>query len=276
VDGVQRASQAWIGVPGSPSTVQNLSIGQYPGTAQPYFSGTLDDVRVYARALSAAELQMLSASPLTDPVGYWKFDEGSGTAAADASSNGSIGTLTNGPTWIPGKLGQALSFDGVDDSVQVAAISALNSYPLTVAFWMKTDNATGLHGIVNKYFPGSFNGYQVFINNGNLCAWYFKDASSYVWDGSACAMSTPGYADNQWHHVALVVDAAGGRLHVDGVQKAGQAWTGTPGNPSTPQELSLGQYPGTAQPYFSGVLDDVRIYARALSAAELSVIATAP
>jgi hypothetical protein len=49
-------------------------------------------------------------------VGWWKFDEGSGTVAYDSSGNGNDGNLTNGPTWTTGKIGGALSFDGVNDS----------------------------------------------------------------------------------------------------------------------------------------------------------------
>jgi Concanavalin A-like lectin/glucanases superfamily/Bacterial Ig domain len=276
VDGAQKAAQPWTGIPGSTSTPQGLSLGQYPGTARPYFSGALDDVRIYAQALGAADVAALSVAPPPGPVGYWKLDESSGTTAADASGGGNTGTLVNGPAWVPGKLGQALAFDGVNDSVQIPHADALNAYPLTVAFWMKTGNIAGLHGIVNKYFPGSLNGYQVFMSNGNLCAWYFRDGSDYVWDGSACTLSVPGYADDQWHHVAFVVDPAGARLYVDGVQKASQRWTGVAGRASTLQGLSFGQYPGTAQPYFSGALDDVRTYSRALTAAELTAIFNAP
>jgi hypothetical protein len=172
-------------------------------------------------------------------VGYWNLDEGSGTLAADSSGNGNSGTLMNGPLWTAGKKDQALSFDGIDDYVSVPHTYALNAYPLTVAFWMKT-NATGLSGIVNKYFPGSLNGYQVFLNSGNLCAWYFKDASNYIWDGTGCTLMTPGINDNQWYHVAFVVDATGGRLYVDAVEKASWPWTGIPGATSTTQALSLG------------------------------------
>jgi len=112
----------------------------------------------------------------------------------------------------------------------------------------------------------------VFMNGGSLCAWYFKDASNYIWDGSECTLMTPGYADGQWHHVAFVVDASGGWLYVDGALKASRGWTGAPGAASTIQELSIGRYPGTTKPYFPGSIDDARIYNRALSATEVSIL----
>jgi len=75
--------------------------------------------------------------------------------------------------------------------------------------------------------------------------------------------------------VAFVVDAAGGRLYVDGVLKATQPWTGVPGATSTTQPLGLGVYPDSTGPnnYFPGSLDDVRIYERALSAGEVQALA---
>jgi hypothetical protein len=203
-------------------------------------------------------------------VGYWKFDEGSGSTVTDSSGNGNNGTRMNGVAWTTGKLNRALFFDGINDYVNIPHKSMQNVYPVTVAAWIKTSSTAGLKGIVNKYYPGSMNGYQVFMNGGNLCAWYFRDATNYVWDGSGCTLMTPGYNDNQWHQVVLVVDAGGGRLYVDGVQKAGQGWTGTPGGSSTTQNLSVGRYPGTASPYWPGVADDVRLYNYALSATEIT------
>jgi len=225
---------------------------------------------------AAATVTVFNANNGTVPglIGYWKFDEGSGTTTSDASGNGNTATLINGPSWVPSGINGTLSFDGVNDYVNVPHTPTQDAYPLTVAVWIKT-NATGLHGIANKYFPGSLNGYQVFTNAGNLCAWYFKDASNYIWDGSGCTLQTPGYNDNQWHHVVFVVTASGGRLYVDGTRKTTQVWTGTPGASSTTQNINLGQYPGTATPFFPGLLDDVRIYNRALSAAEVSALFSA-
>jgi hypothetical protein len=212
-----------------------------------------------------------SAGQGSGPIGHWMLDETSGALAADASGNGGTGTLLNGPLHVPGRLGEALSFDGVNESVSVPHAAVLDAYPLTVSLWVSTAADT-LSGLVNKYLPSSMSGYQVFTSGGNLCAWYFRDASNYVWDGSACTLATPGFNDGQWHHVALVVDASGGRLFVDGTQRASQPWTGTPGPTTTTQGLSLAKYPGTAQPCLPGRLDDVRIYSRALGASEVSTL----
>jgi hypothetical protein len=197
--------------------------------------------------------------------------EGSGTTTADASGNGFTGSLVNGPAWITGPLDQALAFDGVDDYVAIPHARTLDPYPLTLAVWLRT-TATGLHGVVNKYLPSSFNGYQIFVNNGRLCAWYLKDARNYVWDGSGCSLATPGYADGLWHHLAFVVDTAGGRLYVDGSLKASLPWTGTPGPTSTTAHLGFARYPGIATPHLPGALDDVRLYDRALTAEEVAAL----
>jgi sialidase-1 len=100
-----------------------------------------------------------------------------------------------------------------------------------------------------------------------------------VYDGGGCTLSTAGYADNTWHHVVYVVDAAGGRLYVDGQQRASRAWTGPPGAPTTTEGVRVARYVGAfgGVEYASGGIDDVRIYKRALSAAEIAALyASAP
>jgi hypothetical protein len=251
-----------------------LAHAQSPGGLA---AGTLYHVRARSRdaagnlAVSGDFTFTTAASPGqgAGPVGHWMLDESSGSLAADASGNGGTGTLLNGPLRVPGRLGAALSFDGVDESVSVPHAAVLDAYPITVSLWMSTSAGT-LSGLVNKYLPSSMSGYQVFTSGGNLCAWYFRDAANHVWDGSGCTLATPGFNDGQWHHVAFVVDASGGRLFVDGVLRASRPWTGTPGPTTTAQGISLAKYPGTVLPCLPGRLDDVRIYNRALGASEVS------
>jgi hypothetical protein len=62
---------------------------------------------------TSSYIPIAHANITTGLVGHWKFDEGSGITAGDSSGNNNTGTLTNGPTWTTGKLGGALSFDGI-------------------------------------------------------------------------------------------------------------------------------------------------------------------
>src|SRR3989442_10796696 len=89
-------------------------------------------------------LQATPPPPATNPIAYWKFDDGSGTLAADSSGNGFNGTLVNGPLWVAGRIGQGLSFDGVDDYADVPSAPALATFPPTAPAWVKTSD-TGLH-----------------------------------------------------------------------------------------------------------------------------------
>jgi hypothetical protein len=243
-------------------------------------SGLNPDTLYHYRIISGDSFGRLSTSMdytfttlAPDPsglVGFWEFSD-TDAVARDSTSNHLDGLLMAGAAWSSGWLGQGIQFDGVDDHVLIDADPALNSYPLTIVVSVKTA-ATGLHGIVNKYFPGAMNGYQLFTNGGNLCAWYFKDATNSVFDGTNCTLAVPGLNDNQWHHVAFVVNASGGALFVDGSLKTTLPWTGTPGPTSSLERLSFGRYPQTAAPYLPGTLDEVRVYARALAPEEVKAL----
>jgi hypothetical protein len=262
---------------GSVTTLDTGLVRAHVRTPGGLAAGTLYHCRARSRDAAgnlavSADCTFTTASqlpPSTGLVGHWKLDEASGSLALDSSGNGGTGMLLNGPLHVTGRLGAALLFNGVNEAVSIPHAAVLDAYPITISLWMSTTAGT-LGGLVNKYLPASFSGYQVFSSGGNLCAWYFRDASNYVWDGSGCTLATPGVNDGQWHHVAFIVDAAGGRLFVDGTLRMTQSWTGTPGATTTTQSLRLAQYPGTAAAFLPGRIDDVRIYNRALSAADVS------
>lgn len=210
------------------------------------------------------------------------LDEGAAsTLFTDASGSGNHGSCvgTGCPTsGVTGKLGRALSFDGLTHMVSIKHNATLNAFPLTVAAWFKTGSTSGVVGLINKYVANSYNGYNVFINNGNVCAWYIKDGSNFVYDGSGCTFNIPGFNDNTWHHVAYVVDSSGGKLYLDGIQKGTtRPWTGVAGGPTTLQDVRLGHYPGAfgGAEYFSGLLDEVRIYNAALTASQIGALVAA-
>ena len=110
----------------------------------------------------------------------------------------------------------SLSFDGVDDSVDCGGAVPFNIYPLTISAWINTTQTSGTQGVITKYHSGSRNGYNLYIENGSLGAFYFKDVSNHVYDDINGGLNGGMIADGLWHHVAFVVDNDGGRLYVDG------------------------------------------------------------
>src|SRR5262245_18641157 len=91
------------------------------------------------------------ANGQADLVAHWKFDESSGSTPADATSNRNDGKLTNGPTWASGYIGGALSFDGVNDYVEVPNSASLGiTTDITLAAWVKRAALGDYGGIVAK------------------------------------------------------------------------------------------------------------------------------
>jgi hypothetical protein len=270
VDGAPKASRPWTGGPGPASTTQEVALGHYAGASSPAFvAGTVDELRLYGRALVGEEVRQLYAAgvpPAIDAslIVHLKMDEPTGTAVSDSSGSGNAGSLMNGAARTNGISGKGIALDGMNDYVRIPHKAALDAFPLTAALWFKTTASSGLKGLVNKYVASSNDGYQIFLNKGTLCAWYFKSTASAVYDGTGCTLATPGYNDGRWHHVVFVVDATGGRLYVDGVLRATRPWTGPPGPPSTTREIRLGHY----TTYLAATIDELRVYSRALTAAE--------
>lgn len=113
-------------------------IGQWNNTYK--FTGSVDKVRVYNRALSASEVfSLYHYAP--GPVGYWKLDEAQDSTANDNSGYGHTGTLVNSPAWTTGKYGGALSFNGAGSNNQEIQINDTDALDLTSNFtaqaWIK-------------------------------------------------------------------------------------------------------------------------------------------
>lgn len=176
--------------------------------------------------------------------------------------------LSNAPDVREPAAGHALSFDGVDDSVEVAHHDSLNAFPLTVSFWVKTTstliNATGL---VNKYVDGSFNGWTIFLSEGRLHGWYFRNRTDRVFPTNL-GLDGGFIADGRWHHVAFVVDQTGGRFFVDAVERASAPWSGVAGPATTTRAVQFGRY-NTYPVALQGTLDDISIWNRSFSSYEV-------
>jgi hypothetical protein len=279
VDGVLRSSVGWLGAAGAVTSVAPLQIGRYDDYPNS-FAGEVDEVTIWNRALTASELNHLKHRRLSGAeeglLAYYGFDEPDGLVAENRAGAEHAGGLEHGPVRVASEVpvvlepvaGSSLKLDGVDDYVAVPHATALNAYPLTVTAWVRTArNAPQVDALVSKYTESALNGYSLFLYNGRLRAWYFRDSANRIWDG-ALGIDGGFIADGEWHHVALVVNATRGELIVDGVLRGSLNWQGTPGSPTAVDALQVGRY-WTYGNGWLGQVDEVTLWSIALSPAQI-------
>jgi YD repeat-containing protein len=214
----------------------------------------------------------------TGLVGWWKFDEGTGTSAADSSGSGNTGTLLNGPTWTTGQIGAgALTFNGGTGEVAVSASSTLaNLYAtgLTVSAWIKPTGAGGggAGRIVDKDNQGAG---WFFSMSGPTVVKFVSDQDA---KGVTSLVSSTPISLNTWQHVlATWTGTAGGKnmdIYINGVKSDGAITDGTgPEASDQATPLTIGNRQVDKARGFAGAIDDVRIYNRVLSASEIQALA---
>jgi hypothetical protein len=203
-------------------------------------------------------------------VAHWRLDD-SGTMASDASGQGNIGLLRNNGVWVkPGFPASffnpgALRFDGVDDYVEITnkTIPAGNARK-SISLWFNPVAPGGLaiRTLIALTNDTADAGIQLGIDHGRLAAWFYGSAFP--------LLATTQLVDESWHHAAYTYDGAQHRLYLDGVAvpemvtevpKAGAAL-----------RVRLGSYQVPSEVY-AGLMDDVRIYSRALEPAEVATLA---
>ena len=272
----------------APNVPANFTIGGTNTGAQP-FIGSLDDLRLYNRALSAQEVALLYASGQvysahsnasattglnSGLVGYWTFDGPSVNWATgvvkDVSGNGNNGLMTGPSTStspVAGKIGQALNFNGTSSYIDLAAPTVLQSDSVfTVSAWARAtsygvnpaavairfnQDANNLF-ILYPYDNFSGNGARVFFNTITIID-----------------QNNGAIADGKWHHFLFVSrSATDHQLFVDG-QSVGTSVTSKT-LPASLTDVTIGAWNPTNGQYYSGGIDDVRIYNRALSSQEIA------
>lgn len=205
----------------------------------------------------------------SDQVAFYRFDGD----ATDASGNGRNGepTALTFQTNRFGFGGSAGSFDGVASRVGIPFPSVFNRLPVTVSAWVDIGNNPGTDiGLVSNYYNASANGWGLFVTGDFVRAWYYGPSGSVPTD----FLNTPTLPKGTWKHLVATFDSSGGRLYVDGQQVAARGWSGS-SNPST---SSLGLLIGEtlsqqgSRRNFKGSIDDVRVYGRALSVAEVKAL----
>ena len=199
-------------------------------------------------------------------VGYWPFDEGKGNIAYDASGNGLDGTLNGNPKWIAGHLDGALDFDGNDDFVEIRDDPRLGlTDAITIAAWTNMRaTASGEMAIVSKGgWAANDLPYELTETPGDVIFWQFYNDQG----RDTCSPDSPPVGE--WHYIAATYDGKIFKCYIDGALAEEWAYAGK--MPKNTASVTIGRRSrgGTS---FNGIIDDVAIYNRALSADEVQTV----
>lgn len=214
------------------------------------------------------------------PVAHWRFDEGRGAIAGDSSGYGNTGTILGGATWTGGVAGAALHLDGVNDYVHCGNAAVLNpSIEMSISVWYRgtqSFSGSGNDPIVDKgYLSHSPPYYQYHFGlTGNL---YPSSPGSvgFVTSGGAGAGTTgPTWEIGVWHHFVATTSAASTDFYVDGALVSHVV---APHGPMTDygRPFLIGKF-ANLDFYLPGDIDDLQVYARALTCSEVQHLLTHP
>ncbi|MDP3996220.1 MAG: LamG-like jellyroll fold domain-containing protein [bacterium] len=205
-------------------------------------------------------------------VGYWTFDEGTGTIAEDASESNNTGTLVDGPLWVTGtdaKVGSgAVSFDGINDYVKIVTAPTIAA-PYSMSFWFYPTRLGSPNQGLLLYGPNVAKAITYTSNNLIEIASYSTGTFR-----TFCNKTFTSADLNKWHHLTIIInsttDASQWKCYLNnsdiGVTNSNSTGTyGSPGNTN----WKIGAT-NLSNNYFNGKMDDVRIYNRALSASDVT------
>jgi hypothetical protein len=195
-------------------------------------------------------------------VAAYSFDQGAGATATDSSGNTLNGSIVEAAWSTSGKFGGALSFDGVNDIVNVADANALDlTTGMTLEAWVRPSALTNYRTVIMKDVPGEL-AYTLYASRetSRPNAWVRVGAASQDASGTAALPL------NAWSHLAATYNGATLNLYVNGTQVASRAIAGSIQASANPLHIGGNAVWGE---YFAGLIDEVRIYNRALSVAEI-------
>lgn len=240
-------------------------------TAETVYSYTVSAFDTAVPANESAQSSPLVVTTLAseDPslIGYWPFDEGTGSTAYDASSNANNGTI-NGATWTTTAQGgsNALDFDGSNDYVSLGGLDVSGS-AMTLAAWIRLDTITGDPRFISKADGVMENNHYWMVSNssggGNVPRFRLKTGTT----TSTLIADSGTFSVGAWAHVAATYDGSTMRLYKDGDPIGSLAKSGTIATSSS-VDAWIGANPDSSN-FFDGIIDEAAIYSRALSEAEI-------
>jgi len=199
-------------------------------------------------------------------VGWWTFDDGSGTVAKDSSGHGNNGTLNGGPQWVSGYSGGALKFDGTDDYVDCGKDPSLDLTAWTISFWLNVAQNKDYNAFVVKGLDAAENYEVLGFGNGSMHLPIAFGDGTRTYVNTAAGIIVVG----EWAHFTYSYSSTTGRrFYKDASMIYSDAPTGTPKASTDP--LTIGnERPMTR--FTNGTMDEVRIYNRVLTAGQIKAV----
>jgi len=219
--------------------------------------------RKFIYLFSFALVLGVAGNASADLVAHWKLDEGSGNTVYDSSTSGNNGTFESDPQWVAGYYGGALEFDGTDDNIDCGNDDSFNiTDEITLSAWI---NITQRPDVESWYtIPWKENAYSMYLYGADstlttLCADFWLDTGrADIWDGPDIDIPP-----NDWTHIAVTFNGTDFEFYVNGERDHTQNQPGT-------IEISEINFLFTqAGSNFEGLIDDVRLYNRALTQPEI-------
>ncbi len=207
---------------------------------------------------------------IKEMVGWWKFDETSGTVAKDSSGKSVDCVLAGGAAFDPaGKIGGCLSFDGVDGNAFIDGNFDLPVYTIAVWYHVPADVLKRMD-LISAYAPGVMHGILLELNLDGTFRYLHRFPLGQ--SGGQNINTEEAYKDGEWHHVAMVKDQENITLYIDGEPVASAEETST--SPDDTFGVSLGCLDNerSLDRLLEGQLDDFRIYDAALSQDDIKAI----
>ncbi|HEY4330444.1 MAG TPA: LamG domain-containing protein [Phycisphaerae bacterium] len=207
---------------------------------------------------------------------YWPYSEGSGTTTADASGHGNTGTFHGGVSWATGRYGNGLKFNGTDGYLDAGNNSSTNiTGSFTMAAWVLLSSAAQDQKIAGNE-DGVCGGYKMAIFGQKVELEMHDTVNTFT-----CNRNVPGgtiIPPGVWYHVCSVYDYNAGTIssYVNGVLDRQLTGVSITALASTAGHLIVGREPwisGSNLRYFNGIMDELRIYSRVLSVAEIKTLA---
>lgn len=261
----------------------NAAIGSRgDGQTSDVFFGAIDELSIYDRPLSAAQIQAIFAAgtagkckPLATnaPANQVLWLAGDGDAL-DSTGSGNNGTLQNGASYAVGRVGQGFTFDGADDQITIPDNANQNGGTnLTIEAWINPSSLPHGGTILQKRTSGNVGGY-VFEPTQPSGGGAPNGLQFVIMIGGVYSSLNPANAllPNVWQHVAATYDGAFMRIYVNGVEVANKPQTGAIDNVAAPVLIGRNVVNGAG---FVGGIDEISVYSRALTAAEIASVSNA-